>query len=59
MPGVDNNILESNTEKKSLKNAFIIYADLECLLLKMNLNLNNLNKSYTTVKALHNPSGYS
>ena len=59
MPGVDNNILESNTGKKSLKNAFIIYADLECLLLKMNLNLNNLNKSYTTVKTLHNPSGYS
>ena len=59
MPDVDNNILESKPEKKSLKNAFIIYADLECLLLKMNTCNNNLNKSYTTAKALHKPSGYS
>ena len=46
-------------EKKSLKNAFVIYADLECLLLKINTCNNNPNKSYTTVKALHKPSGYS
>ena len=45
-------------EKKSLKHAFVIYADLECLLLKMN-TCNNNNKSYTTAKALHKPSGYS
>ena len=58
MPDVDNNILESKPGKKSPKNAFIIYADLECLLLKMN-TCNNPNKSYTTTKALHKPSGYS
>ena len=59
MPYVDNNILESKPGKKSLKNAFIIYADLECLILKMNTCNNNPNKAYTTAKALHKPSGYS
>ena len=58
-PGVDNNILQGKPGKKSLKNAFVIYADLECFLLKMNTCNNNPNKSYTTVKALHKPSGYS
>ena len=34
--------------------------DFECLLKKMNTcNNNNPNKSYTTVKVLHKPSGYS
>ena len=56
MPDVDNNILESKLGKKSLKQPFIIYADLECLLLKMNTCNNNPNKSYTTAKALHKPS---
>ena len=59
MPDVDNNILESKPGKKSLKNAFIIYADLECLILKMNTCNNNPNKAYTAAKALHKPSGYS
>ena len=59
MPDVDNNILESKPEKKSLKHAFVIYADLECLLLKMNTCNNNPNKSYTIAKAIHKPSGYS
>ena len=59
MPDVDNNILESKPEKKSLKHPFIIYADLECFLLKMNTCNNNPNKSHTTAKALHKPSRYS
>ena len=59
MPDVDNNILESKPGKKSLKHPFIIYADLECLLLKMNTCNNNPNKSYTIAKAIHKPSGYS
>ena len=59
MPDVDTNILESKPGKKSLKHPFIIYADLECLLLKMSTCNNNPNKSYTTAKALHKPSGYS
>ena len=59
MPDADNDILQSKPGKKSLKNAFAIYADLECLLLKMNTCNNNLNMPYTTAKALHKPSGYS
>ena len=60
MPDIDNNILESKPGKKSLKHAFIIYADfLECLLLKINICNNNPNKSYATAKALHKLSGYS
>ena len=61
MLDVHNNILESKPGKKSLKHAFIIYADLECLLLKMNTrnNNNNPNKSYAIEKALHKPSRYS
>ena len=59
MPDANKNILESKPGKKSLKHAFVIYADLECLLLKMNTCNNNPNKSYTTAKALHTPSGYS
>ena len=63
MCDAENNILQSKPGKKSLKHAFVIYADLECLLLKMNAcnnkNNNNNNKPYTAVKALHRPSGYS
>ena len=59
MPDVDNNILQSKPGKKSLKNAFVIYEDLECLLLKTNTCNNNPNKSYITAKVLHKPSGYS
>ena len=67
MRDVDNNILESKPRKKSLKHAFVIDADLEGLLLKMNTrnnnnnnnNNNNPNKSYTIAKALYKPSGYS
>ena len=57
IPDVNKNILESKPGKKSLKHAFVIYADLECLL--MNTCNNNPNKSYATVKALHKPFGYS
>ena len=53
------NILESKPGQKSLKHAFAIYADLECLLLKMNTRNNNPSKSYRIVKAIHKPSGYS
>ena len=59
MPDVDNNILQSKPGKKLLKSAFVFYADLECLLLKINTCKNNPNKSYATAKALHEPSGYS
>ena len=59
MPDTDNNILKSKPGKKSLKHAFVICADLECLILKINACDNDPNKSYATAKALHKPSGYS
>ena len=37
----------------------MIYADLECLLLKINTCQNNPEKSYTEKKAKHKPSGHS
>ena len=55
MPDADNNILQSRPGRKSFKNAFVICADWECLLLKMNKCNNNLNMSYTTAKDYINP----
>ena len=59
MPNANKNILESKPRKKSIKHAFFICVNLECLLLKMNTCNNNPNNSYTIAKALHKPSGYS
>ena len=42
-----------------MKVPFIIYADLECLLEKMNTCHNNPEKSSTTKINKHTPSGYS
>ena len=55
----DNKTLEYNYREKSLKVLFIIHADLECLLEKMNLRQSNPKKSYTEKKAKHIPSGYA
>ena len=41
MANEDNKILKYNYEEKSMKAAFIIYADLESLLAKMNTCCNN------------------
>ena len=59
MPDDSNEILNYVPGKKSLKVPFIICADLECLLLKINGYLNNPDKLYTEKKAIHKPSGYS
>ena len=59
MPDEDNKILKYIFGEKSLKVPFIIYADLECLLKKINTCQNNPEKSYTEKKAEHIPSGYS
>ena len=45
--------------KKSLKVPFIICADLECLLQKIESSQNNPKKSYTAKKAVHKASGCS
>ena len=59
MPTENNKILKYNPGEKSLKVPFIIYADLECLLEKVDTCSNNPEKSYTEKKAKHKPSGYS
>ena len=59
MPDENNKILKYNLWEKSLKVPFIIYADLECLLQKINSCQNNPKKSYTEKKVMHKPSGYS
>ena len=48
MPTKDNNITKHNHGEKSMKVPFIIYADLECLLEKVSICINNPNESSTT-----------
>ena len=59
MPNEDNKYLKYNHEEKSLQVPFIMYADLECLVEKIDTCQNNNDKSYTEKKAIHTPSGYS
>ena len=59
IPNEDNKILKYNHGEKSLKASFMIYAELECLLEKMQSCQNNLEKSYTEKKTKHMSSGYS
>ena len=47
MPEEDNKILKYNPGEKSLKVLFIIYADLGCLLEKIDTSQNNPVESYT------------
>ena len=53
-----NKILKHNHGEKSLKTPVVIYADLECLLIKQQSCQNNPNESYTERKAIHEPCGY-
>ena len=59
MPEKDNKILKYNHGEKSMKAPFIIYADLESLLEKMNTCHNNPEKSSTTKINKYTLSGYS
>ena len=59
MPDKKYNILKYSGSMKSLRMPFVIYADLECLLIKKQSCQNNPNKSYTEQKAIHEPCGYS
>ena len=59
MPEEDNKILKGNQGEKSMNAPFIIYADLESLLEKMNTCHNNPEKLSTTKINKHTPSGYS
>ena len=55
----DNKILKYNHGEKSIKAPYAIYADLECLLKKVDTCHNNPEKSSTTKKNKHEISGYS
>ena len=59
MPTPGNNRLKYNHVEKSLKTPFVVYADLEWLLIKQQLCQKNPNESYTERKAMHEPCGYS
>ena len=52
MPDEDKKILKYNPGEKSLKVLFIVYADLECLLKKIDTYQNNPEESYTEKKKL-------
>ena len=59
MPNEENKIIKYNQGEKSIKSPFIIYADLECLLEKVNTCYNNPEESSTAEINKHTPSGYS
>ena len=59
MPRWNEIILKHNHGEKSLKVPFVIYLDLECLLLKILSCQNNPKNSYTERKAMHEPSGWA
>ena len=59
MPSPNNNIIKYNQGEKSLELPFIIYADLECLLKKIDTCYNNPDLSSTTKINQRIPSGYS
>ena len=55
MPDEDDKILKYKRGEKSLKAPFISIADLECILSKIGSSQNNPEKSYTEIKAKHEP----
>ena len=59
MPSKDTKILEFNQYQKSDKAPFIIYADLECIIEKIDGCKNNPENSSTTKVGKHIPSGFS
>ena len=59
MPTKDNNTIKYNQGEKSIKLPFVVYADLECLHIKISTCQNNPNQSSTTEINKHTPSGYS
>ena len=59
MPSGDTKILEFNQYQKSDKAPFIIYADLKCMIEKIDGCKNNPENSSTTKVSEHIPSGFS
>ena len=59
MPFEDTKLVEFNQYQKSDKALFILYADLECLIEKINGYKNNLENSFTTKVGEHIQSCFS
>ena len=59
MPNEDNKFLKYNHGEKLLQVPFIMYADLECFVEKIDTCQNNNDNSYTEKKAKNTPSGHS
>ena len=59
MPSEDTKVLEFNQYQKSDKSPFTVYADLECLIEKINRCKNNPENSITTKVGEHIPSDFS
>ena len=59
MPSEDTKILEFNQYQKSDKATFIIYADLECIIERIDGCKNNPQNSSTKKLSDHIPSGFS
>ena len=59
MPSEETKLLEFNQYQKSNKAPFIIYAELECLIEKVDRWKNDPKKSPTTKVSEHIPSGFS
>ena len=59
MPSENTKILEFNQYQKPDKAPFIIYADLECIIEKIDGCKNNPENSFTTKVSEHIPSGYN
>ena len=58
MPTQFNQTLKYNHGKKSLKTPFVVYVDLECLLIKKQSCENNPNEFYTDREAIHEHCSY-
>ena len=58
MPSEDTKILEFSQYKKSDQDPFIVYADLECLIEKIDGCKNNTENSFTTKEGEHIQSGF-
>ena len=59
LPDKDNNIKKHDFGSKALRMNYIIYVDLECLLVNFDTCSKEPNKSYTINEALHMPLGYA
>ena len=59
MPNDDNKYISSTLGKNSLRVPIVVYADFECLLVKIDSCEKNPNMSYTEKKDKHIPCGYS